>query len=273
MSNFGPEHVLWPAPADAWVRPDWPAPANVLAFVTTRYGGVSQGRYDSLNSGLHVGDDALCVAENRVRILRQLPPGCRTQWLNQVHGTEVIDVPAGFGQPPVVTADAACVRGQNQAAVVMTADCLPVFFCDTTGQVAAVAHAGWRGLLDGVLEQTVRHLGVPGKDLLAWLGPAIAACHFEVGDEVRTAFLEHASATSLPGSREAIEDAFAAVSGNPGKWMMDIYALARLRLNAAQVSAVYGIPVCTVCHEQHFFSYRRDGVTGRMANVICIKPA
>lgn len=252
-----------------WVKPDWPAPAAVEAWVTTRMAGVSDAPWNSLNLGTHVGDSAAHVRSNRQLLRQQLPAGLRLQWLNQVHGTRVAKIRQGNSALRRKTADAATVFTTGSAALVMTADCLPVLFCDVNGTVAAAAHAGWRGLLDGVLENTVAALLVPAPSLMAWMGPAIAPCHFQVGDEVRSAFLAHPSAAH---SLSAVASAFTPCPGQPGKWMMDIYAVAKLRLLAAGVSQVYGGGLCTVCDSERFFSYRRDGVTGRMASLIYLKP-
>ncbi|MDO8909543.1 MAG: peptidoglycan editing factor PgeF [Pseudohongiella sp.] len=253
-----------------WVTPDWPAPANVEAWITTRTAGVSVAPWDSLNLGTHVGDSPAHVRRNRDILRTQLPDGLRLQWLNQVHGTRVVRVVSGDVDLRRKTADAAAVFNPGVAAVVMMADCLPVFFCDLDGSVAAAAHAGWRGLLAGVLESTINALDVPATQLMAWLGPAIAPCHFQVGDEVRTAFLEHPSACGSDSG--SFESAFVPCADKSGKWMMDIYGIARLRLQLAGVSRVYGGGLCTVCDSKRFFSYRRDGVTGRMAGLIYLKP-
>ena len=252
----------------ALIVPDWPAPPKVRALQTTRQGGVSRPPYARLNLGDHVGDDPDAVAANR-RIVGRAA-GVQPVWLNQVHGTRVIDV-AGDGThsthgthgatdlPP--EADAALTRRTGTACTVMTADCLPVLFCDDAGTVVAAAHAGWRGLLAGVLENTVSAMEVPPNELMAWLGPAIGPRAFEVGDEVRTAFVA-ASSEAAP--------AFQAVAG--GKWLADIYLLARMRLAGQGVERVFGGNFCTVTETDRFFSYRRDGQTGRMASMIWLTP-
>jgi polyphenol oxidase len=250
----------------AWIKPDWPAPSSIEAWVTTRANGVSAAPWDSLNLGPHVGDLDSHVRRNRDLLRKQLPGGTKLQWLNQVHGTRVVRVEPGKSSLRRKTADAVAVFDTGTAAIVMTADCLPVFLCDVDGKVAAAAHAGWRGLLDGVLENTVKALDVPAQQLIAWMGPAIASCHFQVGDDVRTAFLEHPSACTSQSS--LFESAFVPCVGEAGKWMMDIYMVASLRLQSAGVSGVYGGGLCTVCDSARFFSYRRDGVTGRMAGLI-----
>jgi polyphenol oxidase len=252
---------LWQHSEDGrvcWLVPQWPAPDLVCALVTSRQGGVSVGPYCGLNLGTHVDDDPAHVSANRELLAKQLPPDLRLGWMNQVHGTRVIDAAGIVDDIP--EADAAWVSAPGAAAL--------VFFADQQGSVAAVAHAGWRGLLDGILENTVASLPVkPGK-LLAWLGPAIAACHFEVGDEVRESFLARAESAT---QRSEIAGSFTRSPQQADKWMMDIYQVARIRLGAVGVKAVHGGDLCTVCDDAHFFSYRRDGVTGRMASVIYIK--
>ncbi len=248
------------------IVPDWPAPDSVKALVTTRAGGVSKHPYDSLNLGGHVGDDLVAVRRNRVLLKQALPSGIRLQWLNQVHGTHVVQVSSVSRTLRLKTGDAAVVFDRGFGAVVMTADCLPVFFTNAAGSVAAVAHAGWRGLLNGVLEKTVDSTGVSPADLMAWMGPAIAPCHFEVGLEVRDAFLGHPQwgQQFVPG----LTSAFISSPLHAGKFMMDIYAVARARLLNAGVQFVGGGGLCTVCEERRFFSYRRDRSTGRMASLI-----
>ncbi len=244
-----------PLPSD-WIIPDWPAPARVHAFMTTRSGGVSQGPYASFNPASHVEDDPAAVAENR-RILRQWLPN-EPLWLNQVHGCQV-DC-AAEGLP---TADAAVAFQPGEVRAVLTADCLPVLFCDTAGTTVAAAHAGWRGLAGGVLEATVAAMGVPPERILVWLGAAIGPRVFEVGDEVREAFVSRhplagvAFRPALPGT---LDEA-------PKKWLADIYALARIRLAALGVHQVYGGGLCTFS-DPRFYSYRRKPHTGRMACVI-----
>lgn len=252
-----------------WIKPDWPAPANVEAWVTTREAGLSAAPWNSFNLGAHVGDLPAHVRSNRRLLKQQLPDVLRLQWLDQVHGTRVARVSRGSSRLKRKTADAAVVSDTATAAIVMTADCLPVFFCDIDGTVAAVAHAGWRGLLEGVLENCVRAMEVAPSQLMAWMGPAIAPCHFQVGDEVRAAFVNSPSAVE---TRDSTASAFTPCPDQPGKWMMDIYAIASLRLKAAGVTQVFGGGLCTVCDSKRFFSYRRDGVTGRMASLIYLKP-
>ena len=232
--------------------PDWPAPANVRALQTLRSGGASQPPWQSLNLGDHVGDDPARVAANRALLRQQLPGD--PLWLQQVHGIVTVNAE---NTPIFSPADAAFSRKPGQVCAVMTADCLPVLFCDQAGTVVAAAHAGWRGLLAGVLEQTIAQVSVPAIEILAWLGPAIGPRCFEVGDEVRAAFV----------ARDAVA-AQAFVPHGKAKWLADIYQLARQRLNQAGVFAISGGDACTVSEPQRYFSYRRDGVTGRMASLI-----
>jgi YfiH family protein len=248
------------------IAPDWPAPDSVKAFVTTRAGGVSKQPFDSLNLGDHVGDDLAAVRRNRVLLKQLLPSGIRLQWLKQVHGTHVVQVSSVSRTLRPKTGDAAVIFDRGVGAVVMTADCLPVFFTNTAGSVAAIAHAGWRGLLNGMLEKTIESTGVSPADLMVWMGPAIAPCHFEVGLEVRDAFLGHPQWGQhfVPG----LTSAFISSPHQANKSMMDIYAVARARLLNAGVQFVGGGGLCTVCEERHFFSYRRDHTTGRMASLI-----
>ncbi|MFB0935820.1 MAG: peptidoglycan editing factor PgeF [Propionivibrio sp.] len=238
-----------------FIIPDWPAPPGVGYLVTTRQGGVSQGKFSSLNLGDHVGDDPKAVAANRSIVGRSA--GIQPVWLKQVHGTRVVDAAEQWRHDLPLEADAACTRRTGVACTVMTADCLPVLLCDDAGTVVAAAHAGWRGLLAGVLETTVAAMGVPGTRLMAWLGPAIGPQAFEVGEEVRAAFV-----AAAPEATQA----FHGVAG--GKWLADIYLLARLRLKGQGVKRVFGGKFCTVTEQDRFFSYRRDGQTGRMASMI-----
>ncbi|MGL6070511.1 peptidoglycan editing factor PgeF [Craterilacuibacter sp.] len=239
--------------ATDWLSADWPAPAHVRTLITTRSGGVSEAPYTSFNLAAHVGDSPEHIAENR-EILRRFVP-CEPAWLNQVHGTRVVDVATLEENPP--EADASVAHQCGKASVVMTADCLPVLFCDRAGTVVASAHAGWRGLADGVLEATVAAMAVAPEEIMAWMGPAIGPDAFEVGGEVRSVFMAHNS--EAEAGFQAIGD---------GKFLADIYLLARQRLAECGVTAVYGGDFCTVIDRARFYSYRRDGVTGRMASLI-----
>lgn len=240
------------------IRPDWPAPATVRAFCTTRAGGVSRGSYASLNLGDHVGDSPSAVATNRHRVVSRLGLPAMPCWLRQVHGVRVADL---RGMPPRPEADAAWTNRPGQVCAVMTADCLPVLLCDTSGNAVASVHAGWRGLAAGVLTQALRQLPVTAKRILAWLGPAISQAAFEVGAEVRNAFVENDAGAS---------DCFVE-SGSVGKYRADLYALARRQLQAQGVTAVFGGEHCTYGDATRFFSFRRDGQCGRMASVIWIE--
>ena len=238
--------------SDAFILPDWPAPDNVKALQTTRLGGVSLAPYDSLNLGLHVGDDPVRVNHNRMRLAPLMPS--EPVWLEQVHGTAVANADAAACR---VVADACIARHRGAVCVVMTADCLPVLLCDEDGTVAGAAHAGWRGLCDGVLEATVQAMGVAPHTLLAWLGPAISQEHFEVGSEVRDAFI----------ARQA-QAAEAFLAQGDGRYRADLYLLARQRLSALGITRISGGNRCTYREKEHFYSFRRDGVTGRMGTFI-----
>lgn len=236
-----------------WLTPDWPAPASVRACVTTREGGVSEAPFDSLNLGGHVDDRPQAVAENRRRLTEHF--SIQPAWLHQVHGITVAHADPGI----VATADASWTATPGIACAAMTADCLPALFCDRAGTRVAAAHAGWRGLAAGVLEATLDSLDVAPEDVLVWLGPAIGPQAFEVGAEVREVFVKQ-----LPEAATAF-----APSNNAGKFMADIYQLARLRLAERGVTAVYGGGFCTVT-DPRFFSYRRASRTGRFASLVWI---
>ncbi len=239
------------------IYPRWPVPENVRAVTTTRNGGVSLSPYDSLNLAEHVGDDGAAVGENRRRLRQQQNLPAEPLWLNQVHGTRVVDATAPIQHP---SADASFSHRAGVVCAVLTADCLPVLFCDRGGSVVAAAHAGWRGLAAGVLEATVEALEIEPGQLLAWLGPAIGPDAFEVGAEVRDAFVaEHARAAA------------AFVARPNGQWLADLYQLARLRLAARGVSAIYGGGLCTYSDRERFYSFRRDRTTGRMASLIWLE--
>jgi YfiH family protein len=242
-------------PLEHLIIPDWPAPANVKALQTTRLGGTSGVPYASLNLGDHVGDAPLSVARNRMLLNTLLPS--EPVWLEQVHGTRVANAGIAGCLPQ---ADACIARRHDAVCVVMTADCLPVLLCDKLGGVVGAVHAGWKGLSAGVIEAAVQAMNVVPKDIIAWLGPAIGQDAFEVGAEVRAAFIEaqpQASSAFIPGQQ--------------GKWFADIYELARLRLNALGITGIYGGGYCTYRERERFFSYRRDGATGRMGTFIWLE--
>jgi len=237
-----------------WIAADWPAPDGLVAGSTTRTGGVSAGGFDSLNLGAHVGDIEGNVAENRRRFAADCKLPSAPMWLSQVHGTEVtVSSEQGNSQE----ADAIFTREPDRVCAVMTADCLPVLMISGDGVELAAAHAGWRGLCNGVLESTLRAFETSPDNILAWLGPAISQQNFEVGDDVRQAFVFHDDAAGeffMPNDR--------------GRWQADLYGLARQRLNAAGVKQIYGGDACTYDDPDRFFSYRRDGRCGRMANFV-----
>ncbi len=235
-----------------FIVPDWPAPASVKSLMSTRHGGVSTANYASNNLGLHVGDEERHVVENRRRLRALLPE--EPKWLSQVHGAAVV---AAHQVQGVVEADGAWTNQPGVVCTVLVADCLPVLLCDRAATVVACAHAGWRGLAAGVIEHTLEAMQKPGSEVLAWLGPAIGAEVFEVGQDVYDAFVERDSAACV------------AFRHRPnGKYLADIYALARLRLKRAGVMAAYGAGYCTVSDAQRFYSFRRDKTTGRMAALI-----
>ena len=244
---------------DSWITPDWPAPESVSALITTRSGGVSVGPYASMNPADHVNDEVQAVSRNR-EILRALLPH-EPHWLKQVHSASVHRV---IGDPvEAPEADASVSAINHQVCGVLTADCLPVLFCAEDGSEVGAAHAGWRGLAAGILEQTVQAMAHPGAQLLAYLGPAIGPRAFEVGPEVRAEFM-HTDAQAAA--------AFQAVAGSD-KFLADLYLLARQRLARVGVTRVYGGNFCTYSEPQRFYSYRRDGATGRMASLIWLDKA
>ncbi|MGC9456420.1 MAG: peptidoglycan editing factor PgeF [Halothiobacillaceae bacterium] len=236
---------------------DWPAPANISVVTTTRAGGVSEPPFDQFNLATHVGDDPEAVRVNRERLLEQLALPTEPLWLNQVHGAEV----ALPGVEAGVTADAAWTDRPGDVLAVLTADCVPVVLCNHAGNELAVAHAGWRGLAEGVLEQVVGQFsGVPER-LRAWIGPAIGPEHYEVGPEVREA---------LMAANAWNNEAFA--PGAENRWHLDLFAIVRRELARLGVSRVYGGGVCTYADAERFYSYRRDGRTGRMATLAWMRP-
>lgn len=234
------------------IRPDWPAPAGVQACVTTRLGGDSAPPFGPFNVASHVGDDPQAVAANRARLRALLP--AEPVWLEQVHGSAVADADRVTG----ATADASVARRAGRVCAVLTADCLPVLFCNRQATVVAAAHAGWRGLAGGVLANTVARMPAQPADLMAWIGPGIGPTAFEVGDDVLQAFCADA-----PERKAAFKPLPAA-----GKWLCDLPALARDALRRAGVTQVYGGDLCTYTDPQRFYSHRRNPVTGRMAALV-----
>ena len=245
--------------SERYLLADWPAPANVKSFVTTRRDGFSTGVFDSFNMGIYSGDDPETAKKNRSQLTIDWQLEHAPQWLKQVHGVDVIEALPGQEEQE---ADAMFTRTPRMMCTALTADCLPVLFCDRSGTVVASAHAGWKGLLAGVLENTVKSMGVAASEILVWLGPAISQKNFEVGPEVREKFI-----AVDPQAAEAF------IPGEGDRWFADIYQLARQRLEKISVTAIYGGDFCSVEQEDLFYSYRRDGkASGRMASVIWIVP-
>jgi polyphenol oxidase len=246
--------------------PNWPALPQIGAFCTTRAGGISKAPFDSLNLGRYVNDEPLAVSENRARVRTLLP--AEPVWLKQVHGTRVWDADLTPTEE-IIEADAAVTTKSNTVLTVMAADCLPVLISDPEGKVIGAAHAGWRGLLGGVLENTVDAMQAKtglgnASRYLAWLGPAIGPRAFEVGEEVRVAFEAYGKEHSLPVAAEA----FMAIDGKPGKYWANLYQLARQRLQNKGLNRINGGEFCTVRDQADFFSHRRDGLSGRFAAFI-----
>lgn len=242
--------------ASSFITPTWPAPSSVRAYVSTRSGGKSDRPFDDLNLGLHVQDDPDIVLQNRNLFASYIDMPNSAIWLNQVHGINVVNLPC---ETLPENADAAFSKTKNQVCAVLTADCLPVFFCNQSGSQVAVAHAGWRGLCAGVLEATLECFE-DKESVMVWFGPAIGPAAFEVGGEVRAAFMDVLLEAEV---------AFQTAQGED-KWLGDLYLLARQRLVAAGITEIYGGDYCTFTEESVFYSYRRNGKTGRMASVIWI---
>jgi YfiH family protein len=248
------------------IKPVWPAPVNINAFVTTRHGGASDAPYGTLNLGEHVGDQSSMVIANRQIVKKLLPT--EPVWLKQTHSIQVStpNTRRGASQHSI-EADAAVSNIPDEVLVILTADCLPVLFSSTDGSVIGAAHAGWRGLSNGVLENTVSEIlklaqHTHAGDLIAWMGPAIGPESFEVGEDVLGCFEE--------SGLHNIAKCFVPLAHKPGKYLADIYQLARDRLKAVGLNSIFGGEFCTVKDGERFFSYRRDGVTGRFASFIWI---
>ena len=249
------------------IIPSWPAPARVGALSTTRRGGCSPAPWDSLNLGSNAGDELERVRQNRALLRQALP--AEPLWLRQVHGIDVVIASEGDSATESVSeprADACVTTAPHRVCAVITADCLPVLLCDRDAMVVAAAHAGWRGLAAGVLERTIAAMAVDPQRLIAWLGPAIGPQVYEVGDEVRRAFCEGAE-----DEAEEATGAAAAFRPHGERWLLDLYAMARLRLADAGVTAVWGGDYCTFSDPARFFSYRRDGITGRLASLVWLE--
>lgn len=242
-----------------FIDPKWSAPSVVRAAFTLRGGGASVGPFESLNLAVHVGDEPAAVAENRRRLRSALSLPSEPVWLEQVHGTGVANLEQLSSSEPIC-ADAAVTHTFDHVCAIQVADCLPVLFAARNGAAVGAAHAGWRGLASGVLEATVQAMEIEPSELVAWLGPAIGPAHFEVGPEVRAAFMDHDP------------QAAAAFSINfRGRWQCDLYALARLRLAALGVHSITGGEWCTYADSKRFFSFRRDGRCGRMTALIWMR--
>ena len=237
------------------IKATWPAPSHIVTYTTTRVGGVSVEPYGSLNPATHVGDNPEYVDANRRVIAEQLCLPSEPIWLDQVHGIEIVNAEARISVPQ---ADGSMTSLDNVVCAIQTADCLPVLFCDVAGDEVAAVHAGWRGLLNGILENTVSRFTAPASNVLVWMGPAISAAHFEVGPEVRKAFV-----TKFVEAEQAFTK-----TNKQGHYMADLYTLARICLRAVGVNAIYGGEFCTYTDSERFYSYRRDGVTGRMLSLI-----
>lgn len=239
----------------SFIYPNWPVPENVHGLTTTRCGGVSRPPFDQFNLADHVGDNPLSVERNRDCLIKRLALPTSPAWLTQIHSTTVIELINEQNENG--EADAAYTQLPEQICTVMTADCLPVLFCSLNGDEVAAAHAGWRGLCNGILENTINHFRIPASDIFVWFGPAIGPANFEVGKDVRDAFM---------AVDECAKVAF--VPTHSGKYLANIYQLAKQRLNRLGVSRIYGGEYCTVSDKRQFYSYRRDGITGRMATLI-----
>jgi len=242
------------SPHPDWITPNWPAAPRVRALITTRAGGVSSGAFASLNLGEYAGDDPRNVARNR-EILRGVLPA-EPLWLRQVHGAIAVNATEAT---PGSEADGAVARVAGAVCAVLTADCLPVLLAERDGKVVGIAHAGWRGLASGIVGSVVRLMGVPAQDLIAYIGPGIGPRRYEVGEDVRLAFV---------GADPESERAFGPRPN--GRYLADLYELARGRLESAGVAEIHGGDFCTAS-DQRFFSYRRDRITGRMASLVWLE--
>lgn len=246
------------------VQPDWPQPDSVHAIVTTRKGGESLAPYDSLNLAQHVADNEQRVVQNRDKVSQEVRANdekYQWQWLEQIHSSDVIKLDQ---QVAVPKADGLITSTSKLICCVLTADCLPILLCNEEGTEVAIAHGGWRGLMDGIVANTIASMDSHPASVMAWLGPAIGPCHFEVGEEVRLQF-------QTAESKSKVLDYFE--PNGSQKYLADLYGIARMQLNNLGVTLVFGGSHCTYCDEQNFYSYRRDGVTGRMLSAIWIDPS
>ena len=241
--------------AACYLKAEWPASSNIFAYTTTRLGGNSAAPYASLNLAQHVGDEATTVQLNRQHLKSSLMLPSEPFWLNQIHSNICVKVDKqSIGN---ITADATYTKQSNIVCAVLTADCLPILICNQAGNEVAAIHAGWRGLAGGIIQNTINHFDAPADQLLAWLGPASGPEVFEIGDEVRTQFINLNRQTSI-----AFKPSLA------GRWLANLYQLASLLLNSSGITAIYGEPKCTYSNPELFFSYRREHLTGRMASLI-----
>lgn len=246
----------------SFIQPDWPAPARVKAFVTQRQGGVSCWPYEQLNLAMHVGDDANAVLQNRQRVTQQLNLPGEPFWLNQVHGIDVISADDACleGDAPVPTADGAWTHNHNRVLAILTADCLPILLTDRSGSFVMALHAGWRGLAEGIIQQAINEASLSPERLMAWVGPGIGFSAFEISSDVRDVFLM---------SKQA--DAYHFKPSKAGHWLADLAGIALWQLEQMNVCWLGGGHWCTFDRREQFFSYRRDGVTGRMASFIWLE--
>lgn len=244
-----------------WIVPNWPAPKWIQALTTLRSGGASVGPFQSFNLANHVNDDPAAVLKNRDFLKKQAKLPSDPIWLQQVHGTRVIHVEDFHPSDPPPEADAAISTTPGKIASVLTADCLPILLCNDAGAEVAAIHAGWRGLASGIIETTVAALTSNGEQLLAWLGPAIGPTAFEVGEEMKSAFTQ-------PKDETAFKPFISQGSNTEQKWTADIYQLARFRLQALNITRIYGGDYCTFSEPERFYSFRRSNPTGRMATII-----
>lgn len=249
------------------IYPYWTAPQNIRAFTTTRMGGVSTTPFDSLNMGSKTGDICSNIAENRARIIQAEQIPSEPYWLNQTHSTIVLDIssippssPIGLiNKKTIIDADASYTHQAKQVSVVLTADCMPVLFCSSKGDEVAAAHAGWRGLCNGILENTVSKFTCSPSEIIVWMGPAISAKKFEVGVEVKKQFESVVPEANL---------AFKLINATQQKYLADLYLIAKLRLTALGITQIFGGDYCTYTEQDKFYSYRRENKTGRMASMI-----
>jgi YfiH family protein len=255
--------------ADNFLIPDWPAPAQVKSAITLRSGGCSRAPFDSNNLALHVEDSEADVQINRQNLIESLALPTQPLWLNQCHGTDLVDVSYYLHEPQqAATADGSYSDRADTVCAILTADCLPVLFCNQSGTQVAAAHAGWRGLCGGILRKTVATFQHSPEQVMAYLGPAIGPQVFEVGAEVLDAFFKSAQDEA---HQQAVRDAFKAVDGPAGKYLADLYALARAELSASGVTEIYGGNHCSYSDSEHFYSFRREPKTGRNASLIWLQ--